>query len=109
MSQETRTGSTRTAETRSLRGRSPEPVGTVRRHLEVLEREARDVAERRRRHEPAEDLTLRLIDRDEDDEPRGAIFGGVVAAPAFAEIAKFDLQYLEVPPDALWTTTTASG
>jgi cell division protein FtsI (penicillin-binding protein 3) len=34
------------------------------------------------------------------DEPRGAIFGGVVAAPAFAEIAKFDLQYLEVPPDA---------
>lgn len=33
------------------------------------------------------------------DEPRGAIFGGVVAAPAFAAIAKFDLQYLEVPPD----------
>ena len=29
------------------------------------------------------------------DEPRGAIFGGVVAAPAFAQIAKFDLQYLE--------------
>jgi cell division protein FtsI/penicillin-binding protein 2 len=34
------------------------------------------------------------------DEPRGQIFGGVIAAPAFAEIAKFDLQYLEVPPDA---------
>jgi cell division protein FtsI (penicillin-binding protein 3)/stage V sporulation protein D (sporulation-specific penicillin-binding protein) len=36
------------------------------------------------------------------DEPRGAIWGGVVAAPAFAEIAKFDLQYLDggVPPDA---------
>ena len=34
------------------------------------------------------------------DEPHGAIFGGVVAAPAFAEIAKFDLQYLGVPPDA---------
>ena len=34
------------------------------------------------------------------DEPRGAIFGGVVAAPAFQEIARFDLQYLEVPPDA---------
>ena len=33
------------------------------------------------------------------DEPRGAIFGGVVAAPAFAQIAKFDLQYLGVPPD----------
>jgi cell division protein FtsI (penicillin-binding protein 3) len=33
------------------------------------------------------------------DEPRGAIWGGVVAAPAFAEIAKFALQYLEVPPE----------
>ncbi len=34
------------------------------------------------------------------DEPRGAIWGGVVAAPAFRDIAKFDLQYLEIPPDA---------
>jgi len=44
------------------------------------------------------------------DEPRGAIWGGVVAAPAFAEIAKFDLQYLDggVPPDAP-TTATASA
>jgi cell division protein FtsI (penicillin-binding protein 3) len=33
------------------------------------------------------------------DEPKGAIWGGVVAAPAFAEIAKFALPYLEVPPD----------
>ena len=33
------------------------------------------------------------------DEPKNAIFGGVVAAPAFAQIASFDLQYLEVPPD----------
>ena len=33
------------------------------------------------------------------DEPKGAIWGGVVAAPAFAEIAKFALQYLEIPPD----------
>jgi cell division protein FtsI (penicillin-binding protein 3) len=33
------------------------------------------------------------------DEPRVTIWGGVVAAPAFAEIAKFALQYLEVPPD----------
>jgi cell division protein FtsI (penicillin-binding protein 3) len=42
------------------------------------------------------------------DEPRGAIWGGVVAAPAFAEIAKFDLQYLDggIPPDA---PSTASG
>jgi cell division protein FtsI (penicillin-binding protein 3) len=34
------------------------------------------------------------------DEPHGAIWGGVVAAPAFQEIARFALQYLEVPPDA---------
>jgi len=32
-------------------------------------------------------------------EPQGQIFGGVVAAPAFAQIAAYDLQYLEVPPD----------
>src|SRR5438445_212862 len=37
------------------------------------------------------------------DEPRGAIWGGVVAAPAFQQIARFDLQYLEVPPDAVPT------
>jgi cell division protein FtsI/penicillin-binding protein 2 len=34
------------------------------------------------------------------DEPTRAIWGGSVAAPAFAAIAKFALQYLEVPPDA---------
>jgi cell division protein FtsI/penicillin-binding protein 2 len=36
------------------------------------------------------------------DEPHGAIWGGVVAAPAFSQIAKFDLQYLEggITPDA---------
>jgi cell division protein FtsI (penicillin-binding protein 3)/stage V sporulation protein D (sporulation-specific penicillin-binding protein) len=33
------------------------------------------------------------------DSPSTAIYGGVVAAPAFAQIAKFDLQYLAVPPD----------
>ena len=32
------------------------------------------------------------------DEPRGAIWGGTVAAPAFAEIAEFALQYMEIPP-----------
>jgi cell division protein FtsI (penicillin-binding protein 3) len=42
------------------------------------------------------------------DEPKGAIWGGVVAAPAFAQIAKFDLQYLDggVPPDAPATTAS---
>jgi cell division protein FtsI (penicillin-binding protein 3) len=41
------------------------------------------------------------------DEPRGAIWGGVVAAPAFAEIAKFDLQYLDggIQPDAPATSS----
>ncbi len=36
------------------------------------------------------------------DEPQGAIWGGVVAAPAFSQIARFDLQYLEggITPDA---------
>jgi cell division protein FtsI/penicillin-binding protein 2 len=34
------------------------------------------------------------------DEPRGTIWGGVAAAPAFADIARFALQYLEIPPDA---------
>jgi cell division protein FtsI (penicillin-binding protein 3) len=35
------------------------------------------------------------------DEPHGAIWGGIVAAPAFQQIAHFALQYLEIPPDAL--------
>jgi cell division protein FtsI (penicillin-binding protein 3) len=34
------------------------------------------------------------------DEP-STIWGGTVAAPAFQEIARFALQYLEIPPDAL--------
>ena len=34
------------------------------------------------------------------DEPQSSIWGGVVAAPAFQEIARFALQYLEIPPDA---------
>jgi cell division protein FtsI/penicillin-binding protein 2 len=41
------------------------------------------------------------------DEPKGTIWGGVVAAPAFARIAQFDLQYLEVPPDAPETRALA--
>ena len=42
----------------------------------------------------------RLVVLVKVDDPRGSIYGGVVSAPAFAAIAKFDLQYLEVPPDA---------
>jgi len=32
------------------------------------------------------------------DEPKGAIFGGEVAAPAFGKIAQFALPYLRIPP-----------
>jgi cell division protein FtsI/penicillin-binding protein 2 len=32
------------------------------------------------------------------DEPKGAIFGGVVAAPAFQKILSFALPYLKIPP-----------
>ncbi len=42
----------------------------------------------------------RLVVLVKVQEPTKAIFGGVVAAPAFAEIARFCLQYLEIPPDA---------
>ncbi len=39
------------------------------------------------------------------DEPQGNIYGGVVAAPAFRDLARFCLQYMEVPPDAPETHT----
>ena len=42
------------------------------------------------------------------DEPHGDIYGGSVAAPAFRDIARFDLQYLEVPPDAPETRTAGA-
>jgi cell division protein FtsI/penicillin-binding protein 2 len=32
------------------------------------------------------------------DEPKGAIYGGEVAAPAFGKIAQFALPYLRIPP-----------
>ena len=40
------------------------------------------------------------------DEPHGDIYGGVVAAPAFREIARFNLQHFEIPQDA---PKTANG
>jgi cell division protein FtsI (penicillin-binding protein 3) len=42
----------------------------------------------------------RLVTLVTVDEPKGTIWGGVVAAPAFAEIARFALQYFGVAPDA---------
>jgi cell division protein FtsI (penicillin-binding protein 3) len=41
------------------------------------------------------------------DEPQGEMFGGVVAAPAFRDIARFALQYLDVPPDDASTLVSA--
>ncbi len=43
------------------------------------------------------------------DEPRGNIYGGVVAAPAFRDISRFALQYLEVPPDAPESKTSLTA
>jgi cell division protein FtsI (penicillin-binding protein 3) len=43
------------------------------------------------------------------NEPQGQIFGGVVAAPAFRDIARFALQYLDVPPDDTATLTAADA
>ena len=37
-----------------------------------------------------------------------SFYGGDVAAPAFREIARFNLQHLEVPPDAPRTPRAAS-
>jgi cell division protein FtsI/penicillin-binding protein 2 len=47
---------------------------------------------------PAKDP--RLVVLVSIDEPRGAIWGGVVAAPAFSEIARSSLAELEIAPDA---------
>jgi len=47
---------------------------------------------------PAKDP--RLVVLVSIDEPHGAIWGGVVAAPAFAEIARHSLVELEIAPDA---------
>ncbi len=43
------------------------------------------------------------------DEPQGDIYGGTVAAPAFAQIAEFALQYLDVPPDEPPSSPDADG
>ena len=42
----------------------------------------------------------RLVTLVTVDEPKGTIWGGVVAAPAFAEIARFAVQYFGIAPDA---------
>ncbi len=47
---------------------------------------------------PAKDP--RLVVLVSIDEPHGAIWGGVVAAPAFSEIARNSLVELEIAPDS---------
>jgi cell division protein FtsI (penicillin-binding protein 3) len=47
---------------------------------------------------PAKDP--RLVVLVSTDEPHGAIWGGVVAAPAFSEIARHSLVQLEIAPDS---------
>src|SRR5919204_1616448 len=43
------------------------------------------------------------------DRPQGSHYGGEVAAPAFGEIARFALPYLEIPPDQGGSATTAAS
>jgi cell division protein FtsI/penicillin-binding protein 2 len=43
-------------------------------------------------------LNPRLLVAVMVDEPQGAIFGGVVAAPAFQKILQFALPYMRIPP-----------
>jgi cell division protein FtsI (penicillin-binding protein 3) len=42
------------------------------------------------------------------DRPQGSYYGGKVAAPAFGQIARFALPYLEIPPDREGSATTAA-
>jgi cell division protein FtsI (penicillin-binding protein 3)/stage V sporulation protein D (sporulation-specific penicillin-binding protein) len=51
----------------------------------------------------------RLVVLVKVDEPRSAIFGAQVAAPAFQQIASAALQYLEIPPDAPVVDGSPSG
>jgi cell division protein FtsI/penicillin-binding protein 2 len=55
---------------------------------------------------PAQDPKL-LVAVVVDDPTQGSYYGGTVAAPAFGEIAKFALPYLEIPPDQHGASTTA--
>jgi cell division protein FtsI/penicillin-binding protein 2 len=54
---------------------------------------------------PAEDPQL-LVAVVVDQPTQGSYYGGVVAAPAFGEIAKFALPYLGIPPDQPATATS---
>ncbi len=42
------------------------------------------------------------------DDPRGAIYGGVVAAPVFREVAAFSVAHMKVPPASRPSTETSA-
>ncbi len=48
---------------------------------------------------PAEDPQLLIVVTV--DEPKGAIYGGVVAAPVFREVASFAVAHLKIPPSSV--------
>lgn len=48
---------------------------------------------------PADDPQLLIIVII--DEPKGAIYGGVVAAPVFSEVAQFAVSHLRIPPSSV--------
>lgn len=43
------------------------------------------------------------------DEPRNAIYGGTVAAPAFSKVAAFSVSHLKVPPSSATTPQDDAG
>jgi cell division protein FtsI/penicillin-binding protein 2 len=47
---------------------------------------------------PAEDPSVLIVVTI--DQPRGAIYGGAVAAPVFSSLAKFTVGHLKIPPPA---------
>ncbi len=47
---------------------------------------------------PADDPTVLIVVTI--DEPRGAIYGGTVAAPAFSSIGRFCMTHLRIPPSS---------
>ncbi len=42
------------------------------------------------------------------DEPKGAVYGGVVAAPVFAEVARFAVSHLRIPPTTVSPASATS-
>lgn len=56
---------------------------------------------------PAEDPRLVIVVTV--DDPRGAIYGGVVAAPVFSRVAAFSVAHLKIPPASAAATPAAGA